>query len=209
MKVLQSSVFRALISIVIGTLLVKYRVETVTWLTIAVGALFFLSGFVSCVIYYVNKYSLKKAIAAGNTPEQTHLLGGAAFPLGAAGGMILGAVLAFMPDTFINWIALILSILVILCAVGQFIYLAQARKYGTIPLLFWLIPSLLMLVGIYCALQPLQAVSMPLLIIGWALIAYGASELVLAIQLYRLRKSVLANQAIDNSETGDRTDHTV
>ena len=36
-----------------GVLLIKYREETVTWLTIVIGILFFLSGVISCVAYFV------------------------------------------------------------------------------------------------------------------------------------------------------------
>ena len=39
MKVLQSSLFRALCAIIVGVLLIKYREDTVTWITIAMGVL--------------------------------------------------------------------------------------------------------------------------------------------------------------------------
>ncbi|MFW5515366.1 MAG: DUF308 domain-containing protein, partial [Prevotella sp.] len=55
MRLLQSSVFRAVVAIIVGALLVKYREDTVTWLTIAIGILFFLSGLTSVIIYYANK----------------------------------------------------------------------------------------------------------------------------------------------------------
>ena len=51
MKVFQSSVVRALCAIIVGALIVKYRELTVTWITIAIGVLFFLSGVFSCVTY--------------------------------------------------------------------------------------------------------------------------------------------------------------
>ena len=44
MKVIQSSLFRALCAIIVGALLIQYREQTVTWITIAIGVLFFLSG---------------------------------------------------------------------------------------------------------------------------------------------------------------------
>lgn len=55
MKVLQGSAFRAICSIIVGALLVKYREQTVTWITIAMGVLFFLSGLISCLIYFSQK----------------------------------------------------------------------------------------------------------------------------------------------------------
>ena len=55
MRILQSSVFRALCAIVFGYLLVIYRNQMLHWTTIAFGALFFLSGLVSVIAYYAEK----------------------------------------------------------------------------------------------------------------------------------------------------------
>ena len=52
MKILQSSVFRAICAIAIGIMLIKYPDNTVTWITIAIGVLFLLSGIISLVAYY-------------------------------------------------------------------------------------------------------------------------------------------------------------
>ena len=40
MKILQSSVFRAICAIAVGIMLIKYPDNTVTWITIAIGVLF-------------------------------------------------------------------------------------------------------------------------------------------------------------------------
>lgn len=40
MKVVHSSLFRAVCAIIIGVLLIQYREQTVTWITIAIGVLF-------------------------------------------------------------------------------------------------------------------------------------------------------------------------
>ena len=52
MKVLRSAIFRALCAIIVGVLLIQYREQTVTWITIAIGVLFFLSGIISLATYY-------------------------------------------------------------------------------------------------------------------------------------------------------------
>ena len=51
MKILQSSVFRAISAIAIGCLLIKYPDNTVTWITVAIGILFLLSGLISLIVY--------------------------------------------------------------------------------------------------------------------------------------------------------------
>lgn len=188
MRLLQSSVFRAVVAVIIGALLVKYRQDTVTWLTIAVGILFFLSGLASVIIYYVNKRGVER-VAAAEAPESLREAMTPAFPIGGLGSMVLGVILAFMPATFIRWIVIILGALVILATIGQFVTLAQARRYGSVPFVFWLFPSILFLVGIYCIVQPIDSASMPLFIIGWAMMVYGVVECINAIKIYRLRKA--------------------
>lgn len=188
MRLLQSSVFRAVVAVIIGALLVKYRQDTVTWLTIAVGILFFLSGLASVIIYYVNKRGVER-VAAAEASESLHEAMTPAFPIGGLGSMVLGVILAFMPATFIRWIVIILGALVILATIGQFVTLAQARRYGSVPFVFWLFPSILFLVGIYCIVQPIDSASMPLFIIGWAMMVYGVVECINAIKIYRLRKA--------------------
>ena len=44
MKVIHSSIFRAVCAIIVGVLLIQYREQTVTWITIAIGVLFAVSA---------------------------------------------------------------------------------------------------------------------------------------------------------------------
>ena len=155
MRLLQSSVFRAVVAIIVGALLVKYREDTVTWLTIAIGVLFFLSGLTSVIIYYVNKRNIERTASEG-APEAARSLMTPAFPVGGLGSMVLGVILAFMPVTFIRGVVIILGAIVILATIGQFVSLAQARRYGSVPFFFWIFPSILFLIGVYCMYQRIQ-----------------------------------------------------
>ena len=49
MKIFQSSIFRAICAIVVGALLIKYPEDGVTWLTVAIGVLFLLSGIIAVI----------------------------------------------------------------------------------------------------------------------------------------------------------------
>ena len=60
MKVIHSSIFRAVCAIIVGVLLIQYREQTVTWITIAIGVLFFLSGVISLASYCVAKRNAEK-----------------------------------------------------------------------------------------------------------------------------------------------------
>ena len=58
MKIFQSSIFRALCAIIIGVLILKFPQDGVTWLTMAVGELFLVSGIIAMVAYW---YARKNA----------------------------------------------------------------------------------------------------------------------------------------------------
>ena len=115
MRILQSSVFRALCAIVFGYLLVIYRNQMLHWTTIAFGALFFLSGLVSVIAYYAEKRraaNMAERLSAMSemrgkemeTPSEDSirhsLMPG--FPIVGIGSMVLGVILAIMPTTFMT-----------------------------------------------------------------------------------------------------------
>ena len=100
MKILQSSVFRAICAIAIGILLIKFPDNTVTWITVAIGILFLLSGIISLVVYIharknVSEYKITDAegrVVAGEKPT---------FPIVGVGSIILGFLLALTPNIVI------------------------------------------------------------------------------------------------------------
>ncbi len=187
MKVIHSSLFRALCAIIVGCLLIEYREQTVTWITIAIGVLFFLSGIVSLATYYSAKRSANKAATTDTVlhdAEGRQLTGiSPNFPIVGLGSVILGAILALMPDTFISWLMFILAMLLIMGAVSQFVNLASARRMGRVGLIYWLLPCVILLVGLIALLRPSAIASSPLLIIGWAMMVYGVVECVNALKV--------------------------
>ena len=110
MRIFQSSIFRALVAITVGILLVKYREDTMKWMTIAAGGLFFVSGAISYLAYLYERHRYDKAMseqektdyqsegieiydANGNLIQQRKPM----FPILGVGCMILGIILAVMP----------------------------------------------------------------------------------------------------------------
>ena len=121
MKVLQSSFFRAVIAIVVGLLLIKYREATAHWLTIAIGALFFISGLISCVVYYsMRKHADEpQVVDAQGMPQNTDK---PSFPIVGLGSLILGIILALMPSTFLAGLTYIMAAILILTIWKDFGY---------------------------------------------------------------------------------------
>ena len=194
MKVLQISAVRAIIVLVTGFLLVKYREDTMTWMTITVGVLFLISGLVACMVYYfekekVAKKTAKAALQEGQQEEED--LKSPSFPIAGVGSIVLGIILAVMPNTFTTWMVYILSALLILGAVNQFMNLARSRQYARVPVYMWVFPTISMVVAILLISRPIEtdALFFTLKVIGWAFMYYGVLEFVLIIRMYLVRKA--------------------
>ncbi|MBF1634366.1 MAG: DUF308 domain-containing protein [Prevotella sp.] len=192
MKVLQISAIRAIIVLVTGFLLVRYREETMTWMTITVGILFLLSGLVSCIAYYFEKEKVAKKTATAEQQEgqqEEENLKSPSFPIAGVGSIVLGIILAVMPNTFITWVVYILAALLILGAVNQFMNLARSRQYARVPVYMWLFPTIILAVAILLISKPIETAQLPLLVLGWAFMYYGVLEFILIIRMYLVRKS--------------------
>ncbi|MGP1350888.1 MAG: DUF308 domain-containing protein [Hoylesella marshii] len=194
MKVIQSIYVRALCAIVVGGLLIMYREETVTWLTVAIGVLFFLSGIVSCATFFALRRASKDT-SDGETLEESASAVRPAYPIVGAGSLILGAILSLMPDTFIAWQVYLLAALLILGALNQFVGLGSLTKYCRIGLFYWMLPSLALLVGIVAIVKPSFIASAPLLIIGLTMILYGVTECLNGIKSHSVRRNIAAKAA--------------
>ena len=192
MKVLEISAIRAIIVLVTGFLLVRYREETMTWMTITVGILFLLSGLVSCIAYYFEKEKVAKKTAKAEQQEaqqEEENLKSPSFPIAGVGSIALGIILAVMPNTFITWVVYILAALLILGAVNQFMNLARSRQYARVPVYMWLFPTVILATAILLISKPIETAQLPLLVLGWAFMYYGVLEFILIIRMYLVRKS--------------------
>ncbi len=192
MKVFQSSVVRALCAIIVGALIVKYRELTVTWITIAIGVLFFLSGVFSCVTYFIARgkksdiqvFDADGRLLTGMKPT---------FPIVGLGSLILGLILALMPNTFVQSLMYILAAILILGAISQMANLVAVSRMARIGFYYWIMPALTLLIGIVAIVSPSSIASAPLFVIGWSMIVYGIVELTNAIKLHQLRRSIERN----------------
>ena len=204
MKVIHSSIFRAVCAIIVGVLLIQYREQTVTWITVAIGVLFFLSGVISLASYWAAKRNAEKMQGQILSDSNGKPIMGMMpkFPLVSVGSLILGLLLALMHQVFIAWLMFILAFILILGALTQFVNLASAAKMGRVGILFWLFPSVLLLLGLLTIIKPSAIASAPLLIIGWGMLIYGVVELLNAFKISNNKRIWLKNQQkLDSKET--------
>ena len=192
-KILQSSVFRALCAIVIGILLIKFPDNTVTGITVAIGVLFLASGIISCVTYFWSKrhvseykiYDTEGHLVAGEQPT---------FPIVGIGSAILGLILVFTPTAFVSALMYIIGIILILGAINQYMSLISGRRYGRISFWYLVMPTLILLTGLYVMLKPMEPLNMAMLIRGWCTLVYGLVELVHALKFYRDKRAWIKAQ---------------
>lgn len=199
MKILQSSFFRAICAIAVGILLIKYPDNTVTWITVAIGVLFFLSGIISLVVYmnarkHVSEYKITDAdgnVVAGERPT---------FPIVGIGSIILGAILAMTPNIFITALMYIIGAMLILGAINQYMNLANARKFGEIGFGYWIFPSIILLTGLYVMIRPMDPASVAMLILGWCTLLYGVTEMINTIKIHSDKRKYAKAQEVQQAE---------
>jgi uncharacterized membrane protein HdeD (DUF308 family) len=193
MKILQSSVFRAICAIIIGALLIKFPDNTVKGITVAIGVLFLISGLISCVTYFWSKrhvseykiYDAEGKLVAGEQPT---------FPIVGIGSAILGLILALSPAAFVSALMYIIGAILILGAINQYANLLSGRRYGHVSLWFWVMPTLILLTGLYVMLKPMAPLATAMLILGWCMLLYGVVELVNSLKFYRDKKNWVQSQ---------------
>jgi uncharacterized membrane protein HdeD (DUF308 family) len=199
MRILQSSVFRALCAIIIGVLLIKFPDNTVKGITVAIGVLFLVSGLISCITYFWSKrnvseykiYDNEGNLVAGEQPT---------FPIVGVGSIILGALLALTPNIFITALMYIIGGILILGAINQYMNLINARKYGKIGFGYWVFPSLILLTGLYVIIKPMAPVNVAMLVLGWCSLLYGVTELINALKFHSDKRKLREAQEIPVAE---------
>ena len=234
MKIFNTSLFRAFVAIVVGVLMVRYRENLVEWLTKCIGVLFFISGIVSIVVYYVARQKAEAPSVATPTEEGLDevdvITDRPAFPIVGLGSIILGVILFFMTTTFISYLVYIFAAMLILGAIGEYVSLVSTTNvikdfkkkvkafvaslseedkqqfHVDLPqcgLAYWVLPTLLLLFGIWAIMRPMALAETPFLFIGIAMIFYGLTELLHALKHHSVRKTIARHMADIEGRTAE------
>ena len=179
--------------ILAGALVVKYREDMVTWLTVGLGAIFFISGVISCISYYIQRKHVLKMRAEGITlfDSEGKPIGQSmpTFPIVGVGSMILGVILASMPETFLSWLTYIFAAIILLVSVYQIADLIVANRYGRVGWAYWVMPIIMLLAAIVALVNPEAISSSPLFFLGWAMMISGAVMIVNVLKIYTVRRA--------------------
>ena len=198
-----------------GILIVKFREDMVTWLTVGLGAIFFISGIISCISYYIQRKHVLKMRAEGITlfDSEGKPVGQSmpTFPIVGVGSLILGVILASMPETFLNWLTYIFAAIILLVSVYQIADLIVANRYGRVGWAYWVMPIIMLLAAVVALVNPESISSSPLFFLGWAMIISGAVMIVNGLKIYTVRRAAekraadLAKKAESAVEVNEET----
>ena len=188
--------------ILAGILVVKYREDMVTWMTIGLGAIFFMAGVISCLTYYIQRKHVQKirermvdgislVDAEGNVVKQSM----PTFPIVGVGSLVLGVVLASMPETFLNGLTFVFALIVLCVSVYLIADLIMVNRYGRVGWGYWIMPILMLLAAIVALVHPKTIASAPLFFLGWAMIISGLVMIVNMLKTYSVRRAAFKRAA--------------
>lgn len=187
MKKFPKSILRSCCAIAAGVVLAEYRDQAVTWITVGIGVVFFVSAVISFADYFASRrgadnVDLLDAQGRSLRPRRR------AFPVVALGCGILGGVMALSPATFVGGLMIVLSALLIAGGAYQLFSLSVATRFAHVGLVWWVLPVVILLTGLLALIKPSAIASAPLYIIGWCLIVYGVVDLINALKIHRCKK---------------------
>ena len=182
MKRFPKSILRACCAIAGGVVLVQYREQAVMWITVGIGIVFFISAVIS---FIDSEEQVELYDAQGRKLGQHRQR---RFPVVAVGCGILGSVMALSPGTFVGGLMFVLAALLIAGGAYQLFSLSLATRFARVGLVWWVLPVVILLVGIVALVKPSAIASAPLLIIGWCMMVYGVVDLIDALKIHRCKK---------------------
>lgn len=189
MKTFPKSILRSCCAIAAGVVLVQYREQAVMWITVGIGVVFFVSAVISFIDYMASRKNRDEQVelfdAQGRKMRQQHKR---PFPVVAVGCGILGSVMALSPNTFVGGLMFVLAALLIAGGAYQLFSLSLATRFARVGFVWWVLPVVILLIGLLALIKPSVVASAPLLIIGWCMMVYGVVDLVNALKIHRCKK---------------------
>ena len=172
MKSINYAIIRSVCALIIGVLLVIWPEEAVKYLVITIGVLFLIPGLYGVFSFF----SRSKNTEADDKRKP--------FPIPALGSALLGFLLMVIPSFFVSVLMYVLGALLVLAGLSQLLSFASARSYAYVPMLVFVIPSLILISGVVVLFNPFQAASIPFMVLGIAAIVYSLTDLT-RLMVYR------------------------
>ena len=161
MKAANNIILRIIFAFVLGILLIIRSSTVVNYLVITIGVLFLVPGLISIFGYLFQ---------GRQSPERK-------FPLESIGSCLLGLALIIVPDFFVGALMYILSGVLILAGFFQIYGLFITRRHLKVPFFFYIIPAIILLIGIVILFNPFTVAETTFMVMGITCVIYSLSEL--------------------------------
>lgn len=169
----KGAVYRAILSIILGLVLVIWPGTALKYIIMLIGLLFLITGLIAFIISNRNREERQKSL----------------IPFSGIGSMALGLLLLCLPSTFATIFMFILGFILVIAAVGQFVTLAAARQFGYVSPVSYLFPILILIAGIIVLFDPFTSAESVFILFGITAIFYGVTDLINQYSIRRMRKA--------------------
>ena len=172
MKTISNFFLRVIFALVLGVVLIVWPITAINYLVIIIGFLFLIPGLISIFGYlFRNRQTSKKR-----------------FPVESIGSCLLGLALIFAPGFFVGALMYILAAILIFGGILQIRDLFIVRKQVAIPIIFYIIPAFVLLIGTAILFNPFSVIETTFMVLGIACVVYSLSETVNYIKFLRKSK---------------------
>lgn len=186
MKTMNYCLIRILFAVVIGLVLVIWPDMAAKYIVITLGVAFLIPGIISLLAYFGHKKAEGKV--------------GSRFPIEGIGSLLFGLWLVIKPEVFTDILMFLLGFILVMGGVQQIASLAAARRWTTVPGIFYLIPSLLLIAGVVVLFNPTGVINTAFIIIGISSLVYSLSELINWFKFMRRRPDTPISHLEDDIE---------
>lgn len=170
---------RSLCTILIGVLMIILREAFMPVIVQFIGAAFIVSGVISLFnVYMLHKRGLSKGFDAF-----------VLVTVGAA-ALFLGAWLLLSPAFFLSLLMLVLGVLLLAMGGYQFVMLLAMQRRLHLSLYRYVVPLLLLAMGVVVVVNPFEAAAIPFLVVGVGAVLAGVSDLVNTLYLIRRSRTI-------------------
>lgn len=167
-------VVRSVCLVVIGVLMVLLREAFMPVIIQLMGVAFVVSG----VISLFNAYLLHRHKLSGGVGKFTLATAGVA-------GVALGVWLLLSPAFFLSLLMLMLGLMLLFMGMYQLITLLMVQRRLHMRLFVYVIPLLLLAMGVLVIANPFEAAAVPFLVVGAGAMLAGFSDLINSLYLMR------------------------
>ncbi len=191
MKTFNYSLVRIIFALIIGLVLVLMPDAAANYLVMTIGFLFLVPGIISIIGYLSTKRAEGVSVR---------------FPIEAVGSLLFGLWLIITPDFFSEILMYVLGFVLLMGGVWQLSSLFNARKWAKVPMAFYIVPTLILLTGLFVVANPLDARDTIFIVIGVACLIFSIAELINWFKFTRKRPIEVIEIKDETIVTPDKTE---